>query len=122
MQDIDPRIIRQIFVLLLITLIGGLIFREIAPYFSGVLGAITLYVLFKKTMDKLVRKGWPPNLAATVLMITSFIVILLPVSSAILMLGSKIGKAVKNSEKVVSAFKIEVGNWKTPWDTTLLLK
>lgn len=105
MKAIDPRIIRQIFVLLLILLIGGLIFVEFVPYLSGVLGTITFYVLLKEPMRWLVGRGWNAILAAGVLMAGSFIVILLPVSGAILMLASKVGQAVENSEKVIAAFE-----------------
>lgn len=105
---IKANVIRQLFVLLLIVLIGGLIFREMLPYFSGVLGAVTLYVLLKDFMHKLTKKGWPPNLAAGVLMLFSFLVILLPLSGAVLMLGNKISNAVNNSERVVSAFKMQL--------------
>jgi predicted PurR-regulated permease PerM len=111
MSTINPKIIRQIFVLLLIVLMGGLIFSEIAPYLSGVLGAITLYVLLKKSMGKLLKKGWHPNLAAGLLMIISFLAILIPVAGAILMLGNKISKAAKNSEKVIQALKSQLGDW-----------
>lgn len=92
-------------------MIGGLIFKEMAPYFSGVLGAITLYVLLKRSMVKLTRLAWHPNLAAGLLMVTSFLVILLPIAGAILMMGNKVGKAVKNSEKVVQAVKSQLGDW-----------
>lgn len=105
MKSIHPNIIRQIFVLLLIVLIGGLIFWEIVPYLSGVLGAITLYVLFRKWMVRLVGKGWNPNIAAALIMIISFIGILLPVSGLVAMLGSKIGRAVEKSESVMEAVK-----------------
>ncbi|MUH35558.1 AI-2E family transporter [Zobellia amurskyensis] len=105
MNSIHPKVIRQLFVLLLIVLIGGLIFREMAPYFSGVLGAITLYVLLKKPMSKLINRGWKPNLAVSLLMFASVIIILIPVSGAVLMLGNKISEAVKNSEKVTKAVK-----------------
>ncbi|WP_281542381.1 AI-2E family transporter [Maribacter aestuarii] len=111
MSTIDPKVVRQIFVLLLIVLMGALIFTEMAPYLSGILGAITMYVLLKKSMGKLVKKGWHPNLAAGLLMLVSFIAILLPISGAAFMLGNKIQKAVKNSEKVVQAFKSQLGNW-----------
>ena len=84
---------------------GGLIFRELLPYFSGVLGAITIYVLMRKWMVILVRKGWNPNLAATVLCLLSFVGILLPVSGVLLLLGRKIGSAVRNSERVLQALK-----------------
>ncbi|WP_027136665.1 AI-2E family transporter [Gaetbulibacter saemankumensis] len=113
---IDPKIIRQIFILLLIISIGGLIFSEITPYLSGVLGAITIYELLKKTMRKLLARGWHPNLAAGFLMLISFFIILIPVSGAILMLGNRIGKAVKNYERVVNAFKTQVSNLETRFD------
>lgn len=111
MKTIDPNIIRQIFVLLLIVLLGGLIFMEMAPYFSGVLGAITLYVLLKRLMARMVKRGWNANLAAISLMVMSFLLILVPVVGAILMLGNKIGQAVKHSEKVVKATKGQLGTW-----------
>jgi len=106
---INAKIIRQIFLLLLIVLIGVLIFREMTPYFSGVLGAITLYVLLKGSMVKLVNKGWNPNIVAVFLMVISFFSILIPISGAILMLGNKIGKAANNSEKVTRAIKTQLG-------------
>ncbi len=108
MKTIHPNIIRQIFVLLIILIMGGLIFRELLPYFSGVLGAITIYVLMRGWMLKLVRKGWNPNLAASVLCLLSFVGILLPVSGVIMLLGNKIGNAVNNSERVILAFKEQV--------------
>ena|SRR5690554_1324382 len=106
---INAKIIRQIFLLLLMVLIGVLIFREMTPYFSGVLGAITLYVLLKRSMVKLVNKGWNPNLAAVSLMVLSFFSILIPIAGAVLMLGNKIGKAANNSEKVTRAIKTQLG-------------
>ncbi len=97
------------FVLLLILLMGTLIFREMLPYLSGVLGAITIYVLMRKWMVKLVKRGWNPDLAAALLMLASFIGILVPVTGIVLMLGNKIGAAVQNSEKVVKATKDQLG-------------
>lgn len=105
MKSIHPNIIRQIFVLLLILVIGGLIFWEIVPYLTGVLGAVTLYVIFRKWMIKLIKKGWNPNIAAGLLMVLSFIGILIPVGGLIAMLGSKMGKAVEKSESVIEIVK-----------------
>jgi predicted PurR-regulated permease PerM len=111
MQHINPKAIQQILVLILILIMGGLIFGEILPYLSGVLGAITIYVLMHKWMLVLVRKGWRPSLAASFLMFLSFIGILLPVAGIILMLSNKIGNAVNNSEKVVDAIKEQLTTW-----------
>ena len=106
---IAPRTIRQVFVLLLILFIAILILRELIPYLSGVLGAITIYVLLRKWMVFLVKKKWNPNLAAALLISVSFVCILLPVAGILIMLGNKIGKAVTNSEQVIEAFKSQMG-------------
>ena len=109
-KHIPPQIIRQVFIILLILLMGSLIFRELIPYLTGVLGAITFYVLMRKWMNTLVNKRkWNPTLAAVMLMLGSFICILLPVSGIVLMLGNKIGNAVKNSSKVIHALKDQLG-------------
>ncbi|QXP68157.1 AI-2E family transporter [Polaribacter sp. AHE13PA] len=109
MKDtIAPRIIRQIFVLLLILFILILIFRELIPYLSGVLGAITIFVLLRKAMLFLVNKKWKPNIAAAFLILVSFIGILLPISGILLMLANKVRDVVGNSEEVVSKFKTQM--------------
>jgi predicted PurR-regulated permease PerM len=111
MKSIDVKVIRQLFTLVIIVIIGLLIFRELLPYLSGVLGAITIYVLMRKWMERLVNKGWRPPIAAALLMFISFVGILIPVTGIIFMLGNKIGNAVMNSEKVVSAFKNQLAEW-----------
>ena len=114
MKSISPNIIRQVFVLLLILLMGSLIFKEMVPYLSGVLGAVTIYVLLRSWMKGLVKKrNWHPDLAAGMLMLLSFIGILLPVSGIVLMLGNKIGNAVQNSEDVIKALKAQLGEWES---------
>ncbi len=118
-KPIPQHIIQQIFVLLLILLIGGLIFRELMPYFSGVLGAITIYVLMRGWMLRLVRKGWNPNLAAGLLILISIVGIVLPVSGVIIMLGNKIGNAVQNSEKVITALKEQLGTLEAEYNFNL---
>lgn len=110
MDRIKPSLVRQIFVLLLILFLTVLIFREIMPYLSGVLGAVTLYVILKGWMRKLTNRGWKPPLAATLLMAGSFVGILIPVTLIAIMLTSKIGKAVANSERVLSALKKQLNN------------
>ena len=105
MKQISPNIIRQVFVLLLIILMGVLIFQEILPYLSGVLGAITIYVILKRPMKKLTDRGWYPNMAALFLMLMSFLCIMVPVAGLAVMMGSKIQYAVDNSQKVINAGK-----------------
>lgn len=105
MDRLKPSLVRQIFVLLLLLFLLVLIFREIAPYLTGILGAITLHVILRKWMDGLVERGWKPAIAASFLMSLSFVGILVPVSLIILLLSSKIGQAVANSERVIQAVR-----------------
>lgn len=105
MDKLKPALVRQVFVLFLILFLGVLIFKEVIPYLSGVLGAVTLYVLLRNWMKKLLARGWSSGLAASTLMAGSFIGILVPVSLIVFMLSSKIGKAVANSERVLRALK-----------------
>ena len=91
-QQLKPALVRQLFVLLLILFLLVLIFLEMIPYLSGVLGAITLYVLLKKWMNNLVDRGWNKSLAAALLMVFSFLAILVPVGLIVLMLTNKMLK------------------------------
>lgn len=110
MDRLKPSLVRQIFVLLLILFLAILIITEVIPYLSGILGAVTLYVILKGWMKKLLDRGWKAPLAASVLMAASFVGILIPVTLIAIMLTSKIGKAVANSERVLSALKLQLTN------------
>lgn len=91
MTHIKPKIIRQIFVLLLIILTGSLIFIEIRPYLTGVLGALTFYILLRNLMKKLTSNyKWKRSLAAITLLLGSFVIILIPLGGFGLILGNKI--------------------------------
>ena len=110
MRKLSSSLVRQVFVLLLIVFLGFLIFKEIIPYLSGVLGAVTLYVLMRKWMKNLVERGWKKSYAAALLMVGSFIGILIPIALIVVMLTAKIGKAVTNSEKVIIAIKEQINS------------
>lgn len=108
MDKLSPRLVRQLFILLIILALGSLIIGEIIPYMSGVLGAITFYIVLKGLMKKLVKRGWNPIVSVSLLMLGSFILILVPVLVTILMLSSKVSRAIKNSEKVLEATKAQL--------------
>ena len=105
MDTLKPALVRQLFVLMVVLFLGFLIFKEMLPYLSGVLGAITLFVILKGFMAKLVARGWKKSLAAGILLLASFVGILIPVIIIIVMISTKIGKAVANSERVIAAVK-----------------
>ncbi len=105
MDIIPSKKVRQIIILLGLGFVGYLIIYELLPYLSGVLGAITLYVLLKKPMNILLAKGWKSYLAASLLMLLSFIGILIPIIGITLMLSNKVEHAVSNSEKLFTALQ-----------------
>lgn len=107
-DQLSPGLISQLFVLLSIVLLGYLIMEELLPYFSGILGAITMYVIFKNLMRRLVKQGFKRWLAATIIILISIVIIIIPVSLIILLLSSKIQKAVANSEELVAIVKTKV--------------
>lgn len=111
MRYIPREIVQQVFVLMLIFIIGTLIFMELLPYFSGVLGAITIYVLMRSIMMRLVRRGIGQGLAATIIILLSIIGIVIPVTGVIMLLSNKIGNAVANSERFLGALKSQMTEW-----------
>ena len=111
MQTLKPNLLRQFFIIFLIILFGWLIFKEMATYLSGILGAITLFVLLRKWQGHLVKKRkWNSSVSACILMAGSFLVILVPIAGLVLMLTSKISKAVENSGKVINIVKTEMAD------------
>ncbi len=99
--------------LILIVLMGSLIFREMVPYLSGVLGAITLFFLLRKFMGTLIQKGWNSDWAAALLLFLSFFCILLPVTGIALMLGNKVGKITNKPEEFLTKTKGLLSKWES---------
>lgn len=106
MKHLHPNIIRQLFVLLVIIGFAIIIFRGIAPYLTGFLGAITLYVLCYPAMKRLERFKIPSAIGALLLIISSFFLILLPLWGIFFMLSSRVKDAMTNSNQVAEQVKV----------------
>ncbi|WP_196893014.1 AI-2E family transporter [Aureivirga marina] len=107
-KTIQPSIIKQLFTLLILFLLGRLIIVEILPYLSGFLGALTLYILLKNPMRKLVAKKWKPPIAAALLLIFSIVCILFPISLVILLLKKKTILFIKKLHHVLNVIKRQI--------------
>jgi len=106
MSYIDNERLKQIFFLLIIVLWGVLLFSELYGLFPGFLGAVTLYILCRKWMLKLVEeRKWKKSVAAATLMILSFIIILLPFGLLINMLTAKVSYAISHSSALIQGFE-----------------
>ncbi|MDG3580943.1 AI-2E family transporter [Galbibacter pacificus] len=104
-ERLSPALTRQLFMLITIIVLGYLIAKEMVPYLSGILGAITIYVIFKKFMIKLVNKGFKQWISAAIVIVLSMFIIVIPISLIILLLSSKIQKAASNSEELTTIVK-----------------
>lgn len=106
MSVIDNERIKQVSFLLIIVLLAFVLFSELYTFFPGFLGAVTMYILSRKYMFRLVEeRKWRKSLAAAVLMFMSFIIILLPFGLLINMLTNKIGYAVSHSSELIAGLK-----------------
>lgn len=103
---INQNRIRQILYLLVILLLGYMLARQLSGFIPALLGAITLYMIMRKSMEYLVlKRKWSKGLAATLLMLLSFLIILIPIGGLIGMLSSKVSYAIAHSNELVEAMK-----------------
>lgn len=106
MSYLDNDRLKQIGFLLLILFLGILLFMEMFTFFPGFLGAVTLYVICRKWMFNLTeQRKWNKSLAATLLMVLSFLIILLPVGMLVNMLAAKIAYAANHSTELINSLK-----------------
>ena len=76
---------RQIVLLGVITLIGILMLKHFYIFLPGVLGAITLYILSRKSYSNLIQKKWRPGWTALLYILGYAIIICLPVYLAVVL-------------------------------------
>lgn len=93
-KPIDSVVIKQVALILVICVLAGLICWNLALFIPSVLGAVTLYIICRKYNFYLTEeKNWKPWLSATVLMLASLIVLILPIYFTIDQVVSKLGNA-----------------------------
>ena len=99
-KQIDSVVIKQIALILVISVLVGLICWNLALFIPSVLGAVTLYIVCRKFNYYLIEeKNWKPWLSATVLMLASLVILILPVYFIVDMLVAKASNAQVYMEK-----------------------
>jgi predicted PurR-regulated permease PerM len=103
---IHPNKIRQVLFLVLLLLLGALLLQQLYGFLPALLGAITLYVICRKAMFQLVyKRKWKPGAAASLIMVLTLLVILVPIWILVRMLTSKIAYAIDHSNELVAALQ-----------------
>ncbi len=104
-RQIDNQKLRQVFFLLFLIFLFIFLFLQMHAFLPGFLGAITFYTLMRNWMAYLVdKRKWKKSLAAALLLLLSFLVVLVPVILTINILSDRIGNAMENSNQMVTAF------------------
>lgn len=104
-KQISDNIIRQLFLILIIALTAILIIYELSYFIPGVLGAITLYILFRKPYFYLTEtKKWNKPLASIFLILLSFITIAVPLWLLVEVLVPQISSLIDNKDIAIEKF------------------
>ncbi len=121
MQQINPGKIKQLSFYTILVFLGIFLFLQLSSFLPALLGAVTLFILMQRPMTFLVsKKHWNKGLAASFLMIASFVVVLLPVSLFINILYTKIGFAVQHSNEVIAGLKTFIERVEAEYHVTLI--
>jgi predicted PurR-regulated permease PerM len=120
MKRIPSDVIRQVLLLAAIVLLGIILFRELSFFIPALLGAYTLYVVLRKYMFILTGKyKWKKGWTATLLMLLSFLIILLPIMILVNMMTTKVAFAVEHSADVLSRIQQFVSKYEAEWGINL---
>lgn len=86
---------------LFILLIGSFLFVGLKEFFSAFLGSIIFYILFRKFMAYLTfRKNFKKPLAAIIIILISFLIVILPMAILVGMIMKKARAIVDNPENI----------------------
>ncbi len=107
MQPVSSIKIRQLSFYGILVFLGIFLFLQLSSFLPALLGAVTLYILLQKPMGWLVdKKHWGKGLAASCLMLGSFLMVLLPVTLFVNVLYTKIDFAIQHSNEVITGLKV----------------
>lgn len=121
MNNIPNNIVRQVLLLLFIIFLGIILFQQLQSFLPALLGAYTFFVIFKKWMYILTGKyKWNRSLAAGLLMLLSFLVILLPIVMLVNMLASRINFAIQHSSNVLATIEQFIHNYEKKYNVNII--
>jgi predicted PurR-regulated permease PerM len=110
MKTFDREKVRQFFFIILLSVLGIVLFNYLKSFIPSFLGAVTLYVLMRKYMKRMMAKKWKPASAALVLMLFSFLILLLPVFLIVNSVSTKIGYVISHATELTSSLILFLKN------------
>src|SRR6218665_247002 len=96
----------QIILLAIIIALGLLLLLEVSSFLPGLLGGITLYILFRAPYFRLVyMRKWKKGLTALLFILISLVVISIPIYISVKLISPKINEIVNNQDKIIAGAK-----------------
>jgi predicted PurR-regulated permease PerM len=103
MDPVHPVRLKQISFYLLLIALGILILAQLSAFIPAFLGAVTFYVIMRKSMMNMVyKRKMKKGLSATILIVVSLLVVLVPLWVFTSLVGHKISDVIKHSNEVLS--------------------
>jgi predicted PurR-regulated permease PerM len=118
---INNQKLRQLCFFIFLVFLFVFLFLQMTAFLPAFLGAITFYMLLRKSMDYLVlTKGWKKGLAAGLLLLISFLVVLLPIGLMINILSSRIADAINHSNNIINSVTAFIRSIENRFHVTLM--
>ena len=105
-SKLHPNLVRQLFFLSFLIFIGLVIISELYFMTGSFLGAVTLYVILMNPMKRLViLYKWKPWLAALILIVTTLILMIIPLAYMMSIAIQKLKPLIDNPSIIESVFQ-----------------
>ena len=92
----------KVTLIVLIVGLGLILFRQAQPYMSGVLCALTLYILLRRPTFRLAQKLGRPTLATIIVVIAVILFIVIPLTLIVWFVVDKIQQAEWNVNEIIA--------------------
>ena len=113
--------LRQVFLLILIIVIGALLITELKIFIPGLLGGITLYILSRDFFNRLSFKhNSKKGLTAILLILFYLIIIAIPVYLSIALLSPKIHAILDSQDKIILGIQQAADKFKSRTGISIL--
>ncbi len=102
MDQVPPIRLKQISFYLLLIALGIVLLSQLSTFIPAFLGAVTFYVIMRNSMmDMVYKRKMKKGLSATILIVVSILVVLVPLWIFTSLVGHKISDALKHSSEVL---------------------
>lgn len=101
-RHISRELIWEYALLILIFVLGIVLFRQIQSFISGILGAMTLYILLRKPAFRLTEKTGRSTLSASIVLVCVILFIVIPLSLLVWFIISKLQQVNWNTNDILA--------------------